>query len=109
MGKLPRHEAVSPRGRPTSLVAHFHNFEVGRRPVTDFTHRDTHHNKGRERKETDKKVKMTKKAITVMMAVLAACALTSTTAMKAPTAMNTTASVAYTVPPLEGIPTSLSF
>merc|ERR1712072_518209 len=110
MGKLPRHEAVSPRGRPTSLVAHFHNFEVGRRPLTDLTHTHTHHNKGRERKETDKKVKMTKKAITVMMAVLAACALTSTTAMKAPTAMNTTASVADdSVPPLEDIPTSLSF
>ena len=47
----------------------------------------------------------------MMMAVLAACALTSTTAMKAPTAMNnTTASVAYDlVPPLEDIPTSLSF
>merc|ERR1712124_42674 len=56
----------------------------------------------------------------MMMAVLAACALTSATATKAPgavnnatavvTAMNNTASVAYDlVPPLEDIPTSLSF
>jgi len=63
---------------------------------------------------------MTTKAIAMMMAVLVACALTSATATKAPgavnnatavvTAMNNTASVAYDlVPPLEDIPTSLSF
>merc|ERR1711977_744060 len=88
---------------------------------TDVTNTHTcsiapHDTRGREREKekTDKREKMTTKAIAMMMmAVLVACALTSAPATKAPAVMNDAASVADdSVPPLEeieDIPTPLWF